>query len=175
VARYVRGWELYLLHLEGLLPDHRLRRFLFRLHGMRIAQDAWIYSGARVRSPSGIVLGEGSVVGFAAQLDGRGGLTFGRNVNLSSETAFWTADHDPMVPGFDYRSAPIVVEDHVWVSFRATVLKGVTIGRGAVVAAGAVVTSDVPPLAIVAGVPAEVVGWRPDDLDYDLGRPLPVV
>lgn len=55
------------------------------------------------------------------------------------------------------RTAPVVLEDDVWIGFKASVLKGVTIGRGAVVAAGAVVTKDVPPFALVAGNPARVV------------------
>jgi maltose O-acetyltransferase len=63
----------------------------------------------------------------------------------------------------------VVVGDHAWLSFRCTVLPGVTIGEGAVVAAGAVVTKDVPRYAIVAGIPARVIGERsPRGLDYDL-------
>lgn len=55
---------------------------------------------------------------------------------------------------------PIIVEDDVWLGFRATVMSGVTIGKGAVIAAGAVVTKDVPPYAIVGGVPAKVIKYR---------------
>ena len=55
---------------------------------------------------------------------------------------------------------PIVLEDDVWLGFRATVMSGVTIGKGAVVAAGAVVTKDVPPYAIVGGVPAKIIKYR---------------
>ena len=54
--------------------------------------------------------------------------------------------------------APVVIGDRVWVGTRAIILKGVTIGDGAVVAAGAVVNKDVPPHAVVAGIPAKVVG-----------------
>ncbi|MCO6476121.1 MAG: hypothetical protein J5I94_05830 [Phaeodactylibacter sp.] len=55
------------------------------------------------------------------------------------------------------RSAPIIIEDDVWLGARSIVLKGVTIGRGAVVAAGAVATRDVPPYTMVGGVPAKVI------------------
>lgn len=55
---------------------------------------------------------------------------------------------------------PIVLEDDVWLGFRVTVMSGVRIGKGAVVAAGAVVTKDVPPYAIVGGVPAKVIKYR---------------
>ena len=61
-----------------------------------------------------------------------------------------------------------MIEDHVWIGTRATVLPGVRIGRGAVVAAGAVVTRDVAPLDIVAGVPARPVGRRSLDPAYRL-------
>ena len=59
-----------------------------------------------------------------------------------------------------------MIEDHVWIGTRATILPGVTLGRGCVVAAGAVVTRDVPPLAIVGGVPAKVIGARPDEATH---------
>jgi maltose O-acetyltransferase len=62
----------------------------------------------------------------------------------------------------------VVIEDHVWIASRATILPGVRIGRGAVVASCSVVTKDVPPLAIVAGVPARVIGTRRSRLDYRL-------
>ena len=54
----------------------------------------------------------------------------------------------------------IVVEDEVWIGGRATILSGVTIGKGAIIAAGAVVTKDVPPYAIAGGVPAKIIKYR---------------
>lgn len=60
-------------------------------------------------------------------------------------------------PPTNANSAPVIIEDDVWIGFKSTILKGVTIGRGAVVAAGSVVTKDVPPFTLVAGNPAKVV------------------
>ena len=58
----------------------------------------------------------------------------------------------------DVPKAPIVIEDDAWIGFNASVMKGVRIGRGAIVAAGAVVTRDVAPFTVVAGIPAAVIG-----------------
>jgi maltose O-acetyltransferase len=63
-------------------------------------------------------------------------------------------------------TAPITVEDHVWIASRSTVLDGVTVGRGAVVAAGSLVRGDVPPMTIVAGIPAKTLRERRSALNY---------
>ena len=67
--------------------------------------------------------------------------------------------------------SPVVIQDNVWIGQRAMILKGVTIGRGAIVAAGSVVTKDVPPYSIVAGNPAKVVKWL-TLVDEDISKPL---
>ena len=66
---------------------------------------------------------------------------------------------------------PIIVKDDVWIGLGAKILSGVTIGQGAVVAAGAVVTKDVPPYAVVGGVPAKLIRWRfPESIRERLGQ-----
>jgi len=172
-ARYKGGLEYFVLTTVGLIPSHVARKALYRLFGMKIDRSAWIYARCEVRSPHGITIGANSVIGIDGILDGRGGIAIGRNVNLSSEVAIWTADHDVNHPLFRFRAEQVVIEDFAWLSFRATVLPGVTIGRGGVVAAGSVVTKDVPPHAIVAGVPAKVIATRTDDLRYTPAKPPP--
>ena len=74
-------------------------------------------------------------------------------------------------PGFRAIAQPVIIEDYVFIGPRAIILPGVTLGKGAVVAAGAVVTKDVEPFSIVGGVPAKVIGERePKELHYRLGR-----
>jgi acetyltransferase-like isoleucine patch superfamily enzyme len=175
VVRLRRGLEFLLLNLIGRVPSHRLRRALYRRRGMRIAADAHVYSGAEVRAPRRIEIGSDSTIGFDAVLDGRGGIRIGQHVNFSSEVALWTMQHDPDDPDFATTSGPIVIEDYVWVSFRATILPNVTIGRGAVVSAGAVVTKDVPPMAVVGGIPAKVLRQRASEPRYTIGRPTAFV
>jgi acetyltransferase-like isoleucine patch superfamily enzyme len=137
--------------------------------GLQLERGAVVHRGLELRAASRIRIGEGSVIGFDSILDGRAGLDIGRHVNVSSSVAIWTLEHDHRDPYFGARGAPVVVGDRAWLSFRCTVLPGVTIGEGAVVAAGAVVTKDVPSFAIVAGVPAVVVGERSSrELTYEL-------
>ncbi|HSC20495.1 MAG TPA: acyltransferase, partial [Solirubrobacterales bacterium] len=160
--------KMQLTMLLGRLPGRRLRTGLARrCLGLRIARGAVLYQWRDLRGAEGIEIGPETVIGHWATLDGRRGLRIGRGVNLSSEAALWTLQHDPNDRGFGVRGGPIVVEDHAWISFRATVLPGVRIGRGSVVAAGAVVTGDVEDYAIVAGIPAKRIGTRSRDLDYN--------
>ena len=99
-----------------------------------------------------------------------GGVIIGNNVDIAQETNIWTEQHDYNSPTYKAACKAVVIEDYVWLASRVTVLPGVHIGRGAVVASGAVVTKDVSPLAIVAGVPAIIIGYRKEEaLQYHLG------
>jgi carbonic anhydrase/acetyltransferase-like protein (isoleucine patch superfamily) len=155
----------------GRVPVRWLRdRLARRVLGVRLAKSAQLYRWREIRSGRRITIGAGSVVGLWATLDGRLGIEIGQHVNLSSEVAIWTQQHDPHSPTFDAVGGPVVVHDRAWLSFRCTVLPGVTIGEGAVVAAGALVTKDVEPYAIVGGVPARKIGERPRDLTYTFAK-----
>lgn len=142
------------------------RRFL----RLDLAPTAKIHKGLEVRSGRNVRIGPGTVIGQDALLDGRQGICLGENVNLSGEVAIFTLQHDVSSPDFSAIGGPVTVGDRAWLSFRTTILPGVTIGEGAVVAAGAVVTKDVPAYTIVAGIPAKVIASRPHDLTYDLRR-----
>ena len=128
----------------------------------------WFHSPGSIRR-TGASIGRGTRVNRDCTLDTRGGLRIGEQVSVSPEVAILTCDHDPDRPGFRLRHRAVVIEDRVWIGTRATILPGVRVGRGAVVAAGAVVTRDVAPLAIVAGAPAQLLRRRdPAGLDYRL-------
>ncbi|EKE74340.1 acetyltransferase [Celeribacter baekdonensis B30] len=110
-------------------------------------------------------------------MDGRGGLRFGRNVNVSSEAAFWTAQHDYQDASFATIFAPIEVCDWCWIGPRVTVLPGVTIAEGCVVAAHSVVTKSTDPYGVYAGIPAKRIGERTrHDFNYQPGAaPIPFI
>ena len=80
----------------------------------------------------------------------------------------WTMEHDPQDSYYGVKGGAVTIEDYAWISCRVVILPGVTIGKGAVVAAGAVVTKDVAPYTIVGGVPAKKIGTRTKDLRYQL-------
>ena len=96
------------------------------------------------------------------RLDVRGSLHIGENVSISPEVTVLTAAHGVDDPLFGVVLRRVVIEDHVWIGTRAMIMPGVTLGRGSVVAAGAVVTRSVAPLTVVAGVPARTVAERDD-------------
>lgn len=98
------------------------------------------------------------------------GVIIGNNVDIAQDTNIWIEQHDYNSPTYKSVCKEVIIEDYVWLASRVTVLPGVHIGRGAVVASGAVVTKDVPPLAIVAGIPAKIIGYRKEEaLQYHLG------
>lgn len=95
-------------------------------------------------------------------------ISIGDRVFIGADAAIYDSDFHPLDPvkrsQFDVESigmAPVVIESDVWIGARAMVLKGVTVGRGAVIGAGAIVTANVPPGAIVGGIPAKVIGHVP--------------
>jgi maltose O-acetyltransferase len=149
-------------------PFHAVREALYRgLMRMDLHPTSSIHMGARLTTIGGVAIGPGSTIDQGALLDGRGGLTIGRGVVTGFDVMILTADHDPQSPTFEGRVAPVVIGDRAWLGTRSTVLPGVTIGEGAVVAAGAVVTKDVAPYTIVGGVPARPIGERTRELAYD--------
>lgn len=164
-------FEVYLLHLIGYIPSHHIRRFFYRLAGIKIGKGSTIHMCARFYDPKNIEIGEDTIIGEFTTLDGRDKFKIGNHVAIASEVMIYNSEHDINDKDFKPITGKITIEDYVFIGPRAIILPNVTIGKGAVVAAGAIVTKDVPPYAIVAGVPAKIIGERRNkDLHYKLGR-----
>ena len=163
-------------HVVGHVPFFALRHAWYRCAvGIRLGAHTSVFMGCYWyfyrpfgHNPQPMEIGAHTVINRRCTLDGRGGLRIGSNVSVSPEVMLITSHHLKDDPTFAVEDKGIVIEDYVWVGCRATILPGVTIGRGAVVAAGAVVTKDVAPYAIVGGVPAKVIGERAQELRYSL-------
>lgn len=136
--------------------------------GIRLGADTLVRTGTLLETgwTGSIVVGDRSQIGAHCELRGLGGITIGEDVMIAHGTALVAGEHrliDPSVP-MVYQGnelGPIVIGDDVWLGANVVVLMNVTVGSHAVVGAGAVVRQDVPPGAIVVGVPGRVVGWRP--------------
>lgn len=162
---------VFKLHCVGYVPCHFYRRFYYRLFGMKIGKGSAVHMYARFYNPFNIKIGEDSIIGEGAVLDGRDKLTIGNHVDIATDVMIYNAQHDIKDPGFKAIQAPVVIEDYVFIGPRAIILPGVTIKKGAVIGAGAVVTKDVGENIIVGGVPAKQIGTREiKALNYKLGR-----
>lgn len=164
-------FEVFLLHVTGLIPCHFIRRFFYRLAGIKIGSGSAIHMCARFYNPSNIQIGTDTIIGEKAVLDGRDKLIIGDHVDIASEVMIYNSQHDIEDADFKAVQQPVIIEDYVFIGPRSIILPGVTVGKGAVVAAGAVVTEDVKTHEIVGGVPAKKIGERKiKDHRYKLGR-----
>lgn len=150
------------------LPANSVRLRYLRALGLTAGRHTYLFGGSEIIAPENISIAGNCHIGRLCQLDGRGGITLGRNVVIASHALLITADHDPDDPQFRGRLGPIRIDDRAWLGSRVTVLPNVHIGEGAVVAAGAVVTHDVAPWTVVAGVPARPIRQRRRDQEYEI-------
>ena len=105
-----------------------------------------------------ITFGKNVFLNSGCKFQDQGGITIGDNVLIGHNVVLATLDHNTCVSKrAELFAAPIVIEDNVWIGANTTVTSGVTIGKGSIVAAGAVVTKDVPKYSIVGGIPAKVI------------------
>lgn len=174
-TRFYNYWldlRLFKIHMVSLhIPVWTIRKLVFRLAGVKIGNGTVIHMGAKFFEPRGVTIGQDTMVGDRCFLDGRDQLTIGDHVDIASEVMIYNSEHDISSPDFHAINAPVVIGDYVFIGPRTIILPGVTVGRGAIIAAGAVVTKDVAPYTMVGGVPAKVIGERLlKDLNYRLGR-----
>lgn len=155
----------------GHIPLHYVRRFFYRLYGVKIGKGSTIHMGAVFYNPRNIVIGDGSIIGEGAVLDGRDKLIIGNHVDIASEVMIYNGEHDINDENFKPVFGAVTINDYVFIGPRAIILPNVKIGIGAVIGAGAVVTKNVENMSIVGGVPAKEIGKRKvSNLSYRLGR-----
>ena len=149
-------------------PGSGLRKFFLKLFGMKMGKGIYVYEGVHIRNPKGIILESGVHIGPKVLLDGRQGLCIKKNAVIAYEAIIWTLNHDYNDIYFRSKGAPVTIGEFAWICCRSIILPGVQVGKYAVVAANAVVTKDVPDYAIVAGVPAKIIGYR-EKKEYQYG------
>jgi len=171
----------------GRVAAGRFRAMLLRMRGMRAGTKTTVSAQVRIRRPyrvtagdhvffehgvflkiiydtASVVIGDRVFIGAGTQFDISDSLVIGSHT-LIAPGAFIT-DHThnsargTIINDQGIRSGPVVIGSDVWIGTRSVILAGVTIGDGAIIGAGAVVTKDVPANAIAAGIPARVIGER---------------
>jgi acetyltransferase-like isoleucine patch superfamily enzyme len=159
------------LTIAGNLPIWTIRKLIYRFFGIKIGPGSVIHMWARFYEPKNIEVGEGTHIGDNVFLDGRNKIKIGNNVDIASRVLIYNEEHNIASEEFEAVNEPVEIGDYVFIGPMAIILPGVKIGKGAIVAAGAVVTKDVPEFTIVGGVPAVKIGERKNkDLHYRLGR-----
>lgn len=137
-----------------------MKAFLMDLNGW-----VWIKDGVTITFPENVQIDKDSSLNEHVFINGYGSVQIGNCVRIGHNTSIISEDH-----GFDRKDIPIhlqkkkgepvIIQDDVWIGCNVTVLKGITIGQGAIIGAGSVVTRDIPPYAVAVGNPAQVIKYR---------------
>lgn len=149
------------------LPSLHIRRAYLKLFLKGMGKQNYFARNIYIKSPYNITIGSNNVFNTHVLLDGRGILDIGNNVDIAQDSQIWTQQHDYNDDYHSCESKSVVINDYVWIASRVTILPGITIGRGSVVAAGSVVTKNIDPMSVVAGVPAKKISERTSKLLYN--------
>lgn len=134
------------------------RRLFSRLINQDLDEDFRIFPPFYTDFGKNIHLGKNVFINADCKFQDQGGITIGDNVLIGHSVVLATLNHDENPEKrANLCPSPIVIGDNVWIGSNATLLPGVTVGDGAIIAAGAVVTRDVDECSVVAGVPAKFI------------------
>lgn len=147
-------------------PGHHLRILWLNVCGAQINPGSAFHNRCYVTRPGRLVVGPACTINFACYLDTRGGIHIGRNVMLGHRTRIYTAGHSVDDPAFGGYTAPVTIHDHAVIFPNTQLMPGVTIGEGAVVLTGSVVSKDVEPWGVVGGNPARLIKQRAREINY---------
>lgn len=150
------------------LPIFKIRYYWIKLFSKKCGKGGYISRNVDFRSPWRLTIGNNVVINKRCVIDARGELFIADNVDIAQDVQIWSAEHDVRSVNHAYVTYKVIINEHVWIASRAILLPGITIGEGAVIAAGAVVTDDVEPFSIVGGIPAKKIGERNKNLSYTL-------
>lgn len=155
---WIRTWLKRVWTLPALL-GYCLQSLRWRVKGARITPSTVIAKLTVHGNAANLSIGDCCCLGIT-RMQTHEQIKIGNCVVINDGVRLITGSHDIHSPTYEHVFAPIVIEDHAWIATDAMILKGVTIGRGAVIAAGAVVVKDVRPFAVVGGNPAKEIDTR---------------
>ncbi len=159
IAQVIKGWLYLFAFITG---GSYVRKAKLKHLGHRTKISPTVF----FKYPEMIQIGDDSFINHLCSVwaSPGGPITIGSNVLLGPCTSIFSSNHgiarEQLIRNQPGQDAPIVIGDDVWLGANVVVTPGVSIGDGAVVGAGAVVTRDLPPMSISAGVPARIIGYR---------------
>jgi len=164
-ALFVQLWWLVQIILFASSPQfmYAWRNFLLRLFGSKIGKNVIVRPSVRVTYPWKLEIGDNSWVGDNVELYTLGKITIGKDVVVSQKSYLCSGSHDYQSQTFDIYQKPIVIQDEAWVATDVFIAPGVSIGKGAVIAARSSVYKDMPEGMICIGNPAIPVKKRLDE------------
>lgn len=166
----VKASFVYVLlnNIVNNIPCWTFRRAVYKAFGMKIGKGSRIMMKTVVMCPSGIIIGENSIINEYCHLDGRGGLEIGNNVSISLRSVILTASHSKSGSDFAYRTGKVVIEDNVWLGAGAMILDRSHLKYASIVSAGSVVKGVCEADSVYAGVPAKCISKRNLEGPYSL-------
>ena len=177
IKNYIKKSKLYTQHRQTIynwyisfnwlwirffcaFPSKHFRVFCLNLYkDVNIDYSVPIYRGFSWRKGP-MSIKEGTSIGINNMFDSRNGLNIGKNVCFSDNVTIWTMHHDYIDIHFATKGGAVIIQDFVWVGCNVIILPGVTIGEGAVIASGSVVTKSIDPYTVVGGIPAKKIAER---------------
>lgn len=147
-------------------PSWTIRKLWLHLMGVKMGEKCHIDMSTYFLATRHLTLGKYVHINQGCFIDARGSIVMGDNISISHYVKICSGGHNISSPTFEGEHSPIIIKDYCWIGIGATILKGVTLGEGCIVAAGSVVTKDVEPYSIVGGIPARKIGNRITDLRY---------
>lgn len=164
--------EYILNNIVTNIPSWHVRRFFYKISGMKIGKNSHILMGCRIMHPWNIEIGDGTYINERCFLDGRGGVKIGNNVSISIGTSILTGTHVSNSSTFEYVDFPVVIEDNVWTGINSIIMPGVVLPVGCILASGSVAIKNKigdEKFIIYSGVPAIKIGNREISELYKLG------
>lgn len=170
--RAIRQIKIFLIFFHNIIyvfiPFLKLKAFYLNLLGNKVSLSASIHFPVKFYSISNITLGENSVINSGCEIDNRREIIIGKNVTIAHGVKIFTLGHDIQDSMFITKGAKVIIEDYAVIFADAMVMPGVTIGKGAVVYPGSIVTKNVEAYTIVGGNPAKKIATRNNNLKYTI-------